>query len=449
MTHYSDQTASQPTSTGVVIIGGGIAGVSAALFLAEAGIATVLCEKGSIAGEQSSRNWGWIRKQERAFEELPLMIESARLWERIAAEVDQNIGFRKGGSTYLACTQKELEKRALWLEQAREFGVDSRLLNVQQTSQLMGHVNGRFTGALHTPSDAYAEPTLAVPAMARLLKHKGGTILERTSVRSLIREAGTICGVITEQGPIRADGVILAGGIWSRTLLENEGAKFPQLAVRTSALRTTPAPPIASSTFSASGASICQRLDGGYTIGRTGAASFDLVPASLRHFGAFLPIIRQRWRNLKLSLGPSFFGPLGHQRWNADDTSPFEKVRTIDPAPDLRLLEDVMKSARQLYPQLSQSQPAQSWGGMIDVMPDQRCCVGKLPKFPGLILATGMSGQGFGIGPGVGLLASQLIRGATPIVRSDGISPLRFFNDKRVFSATDSAPTGALHSQHN
>lgn len=428
MTNHDDQAVTQPASTGVVIIGGGVAGVSAALFLAEAGIATVLCEKGHIAGEQSSRNWGWIRKQGRAFEELPLMIESARLWERIASELDEDIGFRKGGSTYLASNEAELEERARWLEQAKGFDIDSQLLDSQQTDKLLDQVDKRFAGALHTPSDAYAEPALAVPAIARLVKNKGGTILENTAVRTLIREAGRVCGVVTEHGPIRADGVILAGGIWSRSLLENEGESFPQLAIRASALRTTAAPPIASSTFGAPGSSIRRRLDGGYTIGRTGAAGFDITPASLRHFGAFLPIVKKRWRILKLSLGPSFFGPLGYHRWNADQASPFEGVRTMDPTPDTGLLDEVMKSAQKLYPQLSQSRPVQTWAGMIDVMPDELCSVGELPELPGLVLATGMSGHGFGLGPAVGMLAAQLITGQTPLIDSIGLSPARFRN---------------------
>lgn len=426
MAHIADQVVTQPTNTGVVIIGGGIAGVSAALFLAEAGITTVLCEKGRIAGEQSSRNWGWIRKQGRAFEELPLMIESARLWERIASEVDEDIGFRKGGSTYLASNEAELEERALWLERAKDLGIDSLLLDARQTDKLLDQDGKRFTGALHTPSDAYAEPALAVPAIARLLKSKGGTILENTAVRTLIREAGRVCGVVTEHGPIRADGVILAGGIWSRSLLENEGASFPQLAVRSSALRTTPAPHIATSTFGAPGASIRRRLDGGYTIGRTGAAAFEITPASLRHFGTFLPIVKERWGILKLSLGASFFGPLGYHRWSADQASPFESVRTMDPKPDPQLLAKVMSSAQDLYPHLSQSRPAQTWAGMIDVMPDELGTVGELPELPGLVLATGLSGHGFGLGPAVGMLAAQLVSGETPLVNPDRLSPARF-----------------------
>lgn len=422
----TEQLTTQPVSTGVVIIGGGVAGVSAALFLAEAGVPCVLFEKGYIAGEQSSRNWGWIRKQGRDVAELPLMMESARLWERIAAEVDEDIGYRKGGCTYLADNNKELEEYTRWLDSAQPIGVDSHLLSASQTNQILDHRHEKFVGALHTPSDAYAEPALAVPAMARLATHKGATIIENTAVRTLMRKAGQVCGVITEHGPINADGVILAGGIWSRGLLENEGVSFPQLAVKSSALRTTAAPAFSSSTFGAADAAIRPRIDGGYTIARSGAERFEIIPASLRHFGAFLPALKENFRKMTFSIGPSFFGPLGHQRWNADQPSPFEWVRTMDPTPDKRLLENVMQSARELYPQLSQCRVAQTWAGLIDVMPDEVCTVGSVPELPGLVIATGMSGHGFGLGPGVGMLAAQTVCGETPIVTPDALSVVRF-----------------------
>src|SRR2546429_4638357 len=91
-----------PTRADVVIIGGGIIGTSAALFLAQKGISVALCEKGHIAGEQSSRNWGWCRKMGRDPRELPLIIESLRLWQGVNALAGAETRFRPAGGMYLA-----------------------------------------------------------------------------------------------------------------------------------------------------------------------------------------------------------------------------------------------------------------------------------------------------------------------------------------------------------
>ena len=72
----------QPKSADVVIVGGGIIGASAALFLARKGLSVTVCEKGHVAGEQSSRNWGWCRRMGRDPRELPLVVEALRLWAR-------------------------------------------------------------------------------------------------------------------------------------------------------------------------------------------------------------------------------------------------------------------------------------------------------------------------------------------------------------------------------
>ena len=89
-----------PAQADVVIIGGGIIGTCAALHLAQRGVSVALCEKGDIAGEQSSRNWGWVRKQGRDPRELPLAIEALRQWQGMNEVVEAETGFRTTGIMY-------------------------------------------------------------------------------------------------------------------------------------------------------------------------------------------------------------------------------------------------------------------------------------------------------------------------------------------------------------
>ncbi|MBN8897301.1 MAG: FAD-binding oxidoreductase, partial [Rhodospirillales bacterium] len=98
-----------PDRTSVVVIGGGIIGTSTAFFLARAGVPVVLCEKGTIAGEQSSRNWGWCRKMGRDPVEIPLSVEAMRLWGGMNEMVGAETGFRRCGIVYLCKTEAELD----------------------------------------------------------------------------------------------------------------------------------------------------------------------------------------------------------------------------------------------------------------------------------------------------------------------------------------------------
>src|ERR1700736_3904569 len=105
-----------PARADVVIIGGGSICTNTALFLAQRCIRVVLCEKGNIAGEQSSRNWGWCRKMGRDPRELPLIIESLRLWQGMNELVEAETGFRQAGVMDLAETQAELSQLEAWLD---------------------------------------------------------------------------------------------------------------------------------------------------------------------------------------------------------------------------------------------------------------------------------------------------------------------------------------------
>jgi hypothetical protein len=133
-----------------VIVGGGISGACTALFLSQKGIPTVLCEKGYIAGEKSSRNWGWCRKMCRDPRELPLAIEALRLWDDMNRVTGVETGYRQSGIMYMCESQGELAKYEPWLEHAREYQIDTTILSRKEVSALMPGATHIWAGAIHT-----------------------------------------------------------------------------------------------------------------------------------------------------------------------------------------------------------------------------------------------------------------------------------------------------------
>src|SRR5579863_10656094 len=125
-----------PAQADVVVIGGGIIGTSTALFLAQKGISVALVEKGHIAVEQSSRNWGWCRKMVRDPRELPLIIASLRLWQGMNQMVEAETGFRTCGIMYLAESAADLGRLEGWLDYAREYQLDTRVVDGAEVAGL-------------------------------------------------------------------------------------------------------------------------------------------------------------------------------------------------------------------------------------------------------------------------------------------------------------------------
>ena len=423
-----------PARTGVVIIGGGIIGTSAALSLAEKGHAVVLCEKGRIGGEQSSRNWGWCRTMGRDAGEIPLAIESLRLWRGMNQRTGRESGFRQAGIAYLCETEKDIAKHEAWLDEARQYQLDARLVRGSDLDALMPGASGHFIAAMHTPTDGRAEPSKAAPAIAEAARAAGASVLTECAVRGVETKGGRVCGVVTERGSIACDAVVLAGGAWSRLFCGNvvcgdvsaggAGIDLPQLGVRATAFRTAPlsgGPEIAAS---GSVFAFRKRLDGGYTIARRNANVADLTPDSFGLLRQYLPALRENYGEIRMRFGRAFFEAWRtKRRWALDETTPFEAVRVLDPAPREAPLEEARRVLSRMFPVFAGMQVAGTWGGMIDVTPDAVPVIDQVEALPGFFLATGFSGHGFGIGPGAGRLIADLVAGDAPVVDP---TPFRF-----------------------
>ena len=165
-----------PDQADVVVIGGGIVGVWAAYFLAKRGLSVALVEKGQVGAEQSSRNWGWCRQQNRDARELPMATKSLDLWERFAAESGEDTGFSRCGLLYLSNDDQELAGWARWRDFARTVGVTTHMLSSEEAAE-RGRATGRpWKGGVFSPSDGIADPSRAAPAVARALLKLGGTV---------------------------------------------------------------------------------------------------------------------------------------------------------------------------------------------------------------------------------------------------------------------------------
>jgi glycine/D-amino acid oxidase-like deaminating enzyme len=408
---------SLPARADVVIVGGGIIGTSTALFLAQKGVSVALCEKGHIAGEQSSRNWGWCRKMVRDPRELPLVIESLRLWEGMNRTVEAETGFRNCGIMYLAETPAALARLEGWLDHSREYQLDTTVIDGAEVTKLLPGLAKPWAGALYTPSDGKAEPQKAAPAIAEAARRHGAAILTGCAVRGIETAAGRIAGVVTEKGRIACQSVVLAGGAWSRLFCGNLGIELPQLKVLGSVMRTERLD--GGPEISASGGlfGYRKRMDGGYTVATLGVRTIDLAPDSFRLFPDYLPSVRLHWKKLRFRVGRPFLDEWQtRRRWLLDEASPFEAVRVLDPAADPFVVERARASIAESFPAFRNVAVAESWGGMIDVMPDAIPVISAVDTLPGFFIATGFSGHGFGIGPGAGRLIADMVTGAPPIV---------------------------------
>jgi glycine/D-amino acid oxidase-like deaminating enzyme len=406
-----------PESCDVAVIGGGVIGVTTALYLARAGKQVVLLEKGRIAGEQSSRNWGWIRVQGRDPAEIPIMLEARGLWRELADQVDTDIGLKRAGVAYLADGDSDMEKFEGWMPNALAHDLDTRLLARRELADLIPGAARDWPGALWTSMDMRAEPFVAVPALARLAAKEGALIREDCAVRGLDIAAGQVTGVITEAGRVRAEQVVLAGGAWSSLLLRRHGVSIPQLSVRATVAQTVPLADVFQGGAVDGRLAFRRRADGGYTLAASGFHELFLGPDAFRALRSFVPQLMANPLGTRyLPMAPRGFPDAWRtpRRWALDGPSPFESMRVLNPTPNAGRVRKMARDFSATFPGLGPTRIIRAWAGMIDAMPDIVPVVDRVKALPGLIACTGMCGHGFGIGPAFGRITADLARGLDP-----------------------------------
>src|SRR5262249_27729467 len=151
----------------VVVVGAGIVGCASAYYLARRGVRVVVLDRGSVPGEQSRKNWGFVRQQGRDPLEIPLVMEANRMWRSLETQLGADIEWIAGGNLALAADEARMARFETWLPVAKEFGLETRLLRGPDLAGVVPGLGGAWAGGMHTPGDGHADPEKATDAVAR------------------------------------------------------------------------------------------------------------------------------------------------------------------------------------------------------------------------------------------------------------------------------------------
>lgn len=427
-----------PKEAEVVIIGGGIMGCATAFYLAKRGLRAVLLEKGKLAGEQSSRAWGFVRQQNRDLAELPLMIAGNRIWRELSAELEADLEWRRGGVLSLAGTEEDLAHYQAREKLEREHGLDSRMVTPEEIRGLMPGFAGESLGGLYTPSDGSAEPDKTTAAFAEAARRAGAQLHEYCAVEGLTTHDGRVASVLTEKGEIRADTVVCAAGAHSSRIARMVGLALPVRTVRATVAATRPLPPITKLAVRGVTVSFRQRENGSVYLAQSTdrSADYDLTLEAFRHLKWFLPNYLENRRMLSIHVGAPLLRDIWRAMpWSGARRHPFAHTVDIEPKPNPAQVERSREAFLAYFPHLKELRIERSWAGMIDTMPDMIPVLGRTAKLEGFIFATGFSGHGFAMGPIVGRLLTELIVEGKTSLDIQGLRFSRFEEGKAAAAA--------------
>ncbi len=297
----------------------------------------------------------------------------------------------------------------------------------REAAALLPGMSREWLGGIYTPSDGQADPVKTTRAFAEAARRRGAEIRTGCIVDGIETAGGAVTGLRTEAGDITACTVLLAAGFWSSAMLRGLGLDLPQLSVRATVLRTTPVPEKTRLDVWCPDAGFRQRRDGSFNVALGGHHDHDIGLDTLRYIRAFWQAFRRHRKLTNLRLGRRLAEDL---LGAVDDPAllrrRLRRDRVLDPVPSHAKVAKALANFRTLLPEFKDIAVQTTWAGVIEATPDEVPVFGEVPGLRGLVIATGFSGHGFGMGPMTGRLMAELIADGHTTLDIQGLRFARF-----------------------
>jgi sarcosine oxidase subunit beta len=372
-------------ATSVVIVGGGLMGLSAAFHLrrADPGVRVTVLERFQVGAAASGASAAGVRVMGRDPAERALALESLGRWPELDKDLEGETGYRRGGGLRIALDEDAQSAAPSWVAEQRADGVPVQVVDAAEARRLAPGVSPRCLGGVHCAIDGQADAMATVQAFAAAARRLGAAVHEGVGPTAVVAEGGRVVAVTRGDGEREpCDVAVVAAGVWSATLLAGLGVELSVHARPLQMLLTDPAPttlePVVSSFNRA--LSFKQLADGRYLIG--GGWPGHIIDEAMN-----------AWRLVEESVQAS------------------------------------LEVAREVYPPVAATKLARGWVGLEAFTPDGLPVLGPLPGIDGLLVATGFSGHGFALAPAVGDVLARLALGLDP--RASLWQGLRFDRARR------------------
>jgi sarcosine dehydrogenase len=223
-----------PRSAKIIIIGGGIVGCSVAYHLGKMGITDVLLiEKDQLTAGSTWHAAGLVGQLRSSANITQLLGYSVKLYDKLEAETGQATGWKRNGGLRLACNEERWTEVKRQATTAHSFGLDMHLLSPKEAQDLWPLMQvSDVVGAAFLPTDGQANPSDIAQALAKRARASGVTIREGVRVTGFDVENGAVQAVITDQGPILCEKIVLCAGQWSRKLGQMAGVNVPLVSIQ-------------------------------------------------------------------------------------------------------------------------------------------------------------------------------------------------------------------------